>query len=60
MKWYVKFPILYIVVVLFLYLFGRNDDVGSALFVSLIFGLIISSAFYAGYSSFTKNLKKKS
>jgi len=58
-KWYIEFPILYVIVVLVLYAFGRNTWEDAAWFVSLIFGFIVSVFMYWGYKQGLKSAKKK-
>jgi len=55
MKWYIEFPIVYIVVVIILV--GINPWEEVTLFVSLTFGLFIASAGYAGYYEIKKKKK---
>ena len=60
MKWYIEFPIIYVVVVVILYFIGRNTWGEASLFVSLILGLFFAIAGYAGYKGAKKEQKMKS
>lgn len=57
MKWYIKFPIVYIVVVVILSIMGGNTWGEASLFVSLILGLFFVSAVYSGYNGYKKKQK---
>jgi len=58
MKWYIEFPILYVIVVVVLYSMNYNIWEEASLFVSVILGLILSSIGYVMYKE-TKKPKKK-
>jgi len=58
MKWYIEFPILYVVVVIVLYSMNYNTWEEASLFTSLILGLIIASIGYVAYDS-VKTKKEK-
>ena len=55
MKWYMEFLIFYLIIVGVVFMFiAPKDDIGVRLFVSLIFGFILSAFAYAGYNSTKK------
>ena len=55
MKWYIEYLIFYLIIVAIVYMFtAPKDDMGARLFVSLIFGFILSAFAYAGYDSTKK------
>jgi len=59
MKWYIEFPILYVVVVIVLYSMNYNTWEEASLFTSVILGLILSGIGYAVYSEVKKAKKKE-
>jgi hypothetical protein len=59
MKWYIEFPVLYVVVVIVLYIANYNTWEEASLFTSVIFGLILSSIGYIVYSGMKKKQKKE-
>lgn len=59
MKWYIEFPILYVVVVVVLYSINYNTWGEASLFVSVVFGLILASVGYASYNEVKKKQKLK-
>lgn len=56
MKWYIEFPILYVVVVLVLYSMNYNTWEEASLFTSVILGMILSSIGYIVYSGMKKKV----
>lgn len=54
MKWYVEYVLLYVIVVIVLFAWGNSIWEDAAWFVSMVFGWIVTTFLYLGYSSTKK------
>ena len=60
MKWYIEYPIIWIITILIYYAFftNPNEPQGLRLLLTIILGTLISTGLYAGYKTSVKKKDK--